>query len=112
MMVMVRIISTEFSPVILTPISLFRARILSVTRAIDRPRERASLSTIFTCLPLKKTSVQAKPGRKNTSMKPRAALMMGKLLRKGRASSKTALIGDSQSTPYGSSSVVPDVRAI
>ena len=71
---------------------------VSVTTAIDSPKERTTLSTTF--IRLKKTNVQAKPGKKNTSMKPKAALMMGTLSRKGRAKAKILLIGDSQSTPY------------
>lgn len=63
--VIAKIIRTELNPVILTPISLFRVRILSVMTAIERPKERASLSTMFICLPLK-----------NTSKKPKITLCM------------------------------------
>jgi len=110
--VIAAIIRTELNPVILIPISLFRARILSVTVAIDKPKERASLSIIFICLPLKNTSVQAKPGRKNTSTNPNIALMMGNLSRKGRANSMISLTGDSQSTPYGSSPLIVSLDVI
>jgi len=97
-MVTTIITKTELNPVILIPINIFREKILSVTTAIDSPKERTILSMTFICL--KKTNVQAKPGTKNTSMKPRAALIMGTLLRKGRAKAKISLIGDSQSTLY------------
>jgi len=103
-MVMTIIARTALNPIILMPVNLLRARVLSVTVAIDKPKERASLSIIFICLPLKNTSVQAKPGRKNTSMKPRITLMAGKLSRNGMADPMMSLIADSQSTPYGSPS--------
>ena len=102
-MVKARIIKTELKPVILTPISLFRARIVSVTTAIDRPKERASLSTIFICRRLKNTSVQANPGRKNTSIKLKITLTAGTLSRNGRVNPMSSLIEASQSTLYGSS---------
>jgi len=70
------IIKTELTAVILIPISLFKAKMLRVTRAIDKPKDRAILSKTFICL--KKTSVQAKPGRKNTKTRPRIPLMPGK----------------------------------
>jgi len=60
--------------VILTPISLFRAIILVVTIAMESPKDRASLSIIFTCLPLKKTSVHVNPGKKKIIMIPIIAL--------------------------------------
>ena len=89
------IISTELSPVMLIPKSRFKVRILSVTRAIDRPKARTTLSKALICL--KKTSVQAKPGRKNTNVKPRIALMAGTDSRKGRPKSNNCLMGDNQS---------------
>jgi len=61
-MVIPIIIRIEFNPVILTPISIFREKILSVTTAMDNPKERTILSMTFICLRLKNTSVQAKPG--------------------------------------------------
>ncbi len=64
---------------------------LSVTTAIDRPKDSATLSRIFTCL--KKTSVQAKPGTKNTKMKPRIPLMAGKEATKDKIDPKNSLIG-------------------
>ena len=67
--------------------SLFKTRMLSVTTAIDKPKERAILSRTFTCL--KKTRVQAKPGIKNTKMKPRIPLMTGK----DSTKEKNSLIG-------------------
>jgi len=97
MMVIVIIISTELSQVILTSTSQFKERMPSVTTAIDRPKERTTLSRIFTCL--KKMRVQAKPGRKNTNINARIALMTGKGSRVGKAKLKTPLIEDSQSTP-------------
>jgi len=100
-MVTAIIIKTALNPVILSPISMFREMIARVMTAIDNPKERAILSMTFICL--KKTSVQAKPGRKNTNINPSIPLMMGNRSRKGRASSKNSLIGDSQSMPYISS---------
>ena len=82
----------------LIPISLFKERMLSVTIAIDSPKERAALSRAF--IRLKKTSVQVKPGRKNTNMNPRIALMMGKGSRRERTNSKNSVARDSQSKPY------------
>jgi len=85
------IISTELTPVILTPISLFKTKMLRVTRAIDKPTDRAILSAIFICL--KKTSVQAKPGRKNIKMIPRIPLMPGKDSSMEEINPKTSVIG-------------------
>ena len=92
------IISREFNPVILIPSSTFRARILNVTKAMDKPKERTILSITFTRL--KKISVQAKPGIKKTRIKPRIALMAGKRSRKGRTNSNICLTGDNQSIAY------------
>ena len=97
-MVITMIIRTELNPVILTPISLFKENMLSVTTAIDSPKERASLSMILICL--KKTSVQAKPGKKKTNINPRSALMKDRRSRKGITNSKSSLIEVSQSMPY------------
>jgi len=80
------------------PTSLFRRRRLRVTIAMDSPKERTILSMIFICL--KKTSVQAKPGRKNTNMNPRSALTMGSRSKKGKANSNNSLSGDKKSMPY------------
>jgi len=110
MIVIATITSTELSTVILMPMSLFKERILSVTTAIDKPKERATLSRAFICL--KKTSVQAKPGRKNINMNPRIALMIGKGSRKGKANPRTSLTEDSQSTPYISSPGLLPRRAL
>lgn len=88
----------ELNPVILIPASLFREKRLSVTIAMDVPKERAILSRTFICL--KKTKVQVKPGRKNTRMNPSIALRMDKRSRMGKANPKSSLIGDSQSTLY------------
>ncbi len=88
------IIRTELSPVILIPTTWFRETRLSVTTAIDSPKERATLSIIFSCL--KKTSVQVKPGRKKTSIIPRSALMIGKRSRRGKANSNSSLIESSR----------------
>ena len=89
------IVSRELSPVILIPSSTFRARILSVTKAMDKPKERTILSMTFTCL--KKISVQAKPGRKNTRMNPIVALRKDISSRKVRINCKICLITDSTS---------------
>ena len=101
-MVITMIIKAELSPVTLIPNRIFREKRLSATIAMDNPKERATRSITFICL--KKTSVQAKPGRKNTSINPSIALKMGKCPRKGRADPKNSLISNSQSTPYISSS--------
>lgn len=75
---MARIVRTALNPVMLTPNSLFKARMLKDTVAIERSKERAVLSTAFFCLPLKNTSILAKPGIKNISVKPSIALMAAK----------------------------------
>jgi hypothetical protein len=85
------IISNELSPLILIPISWFKTRMLSVTIAIDRPKDNATLSKIFTRR--KKTSVQVKPGTKNTKMKPKIPLMAGKASPKDKIDLKNSLIG-------------------
>jgi hypothetical protein len=92
------IIRREFKPVMLIPSSTFKARILSVTTAMDKPKEGAILSMRFICL--KKTSVQAKPGKNKTMIHPRSALMTGKRSTKGKANSNIALIGENQSMSY------------
>ena len=84
------ITKAELNPVILISISLFKASRLSVTTAIESPKERTILSRIFICR--KKTSVQAKPGRKKTSMNPRIALRTDNCSRKGKANSNKPLI--------------------
>ena len=68
---------------------------------MDSPKERTTLSMKF--IRLKKTSVQAKPGRKNIIMNPRNALIIGKRSREGKTNPNSSLTGDSQSTPYLSS---------
>lgn len=89
---------TELNLVILSPISLFREKRLSVTTTIDNAKERVALSITF--IRLKKTIVQAKPGRKKTNMKPSIALIMDKGLRKANANPKNSVIGDSQCISY------------
>jgi hypothetical protein len=98
MIVITIIIRREWRAVMLTPNNTFRARMLSVTNTMDKPKERAILSIIFICW--KKTIVQAKPGRKKTRINPRSALITGKRSKKGRANSKICLIGDNHSTSY------------
>ncbi len=85
--VIIIIIRMELNPVILILSSTFRARMLSVTRAIDKPKESTILSMIF--IRLKKTSVQAKPGIKKTKINPRIARTMGMRSRKGRTKSNS-----------------------
>ena len=85
---------TEFVPEILRPISLFKARRISVTTAIDNPTERTILSMIFSRS--KKTSVQAKPGRKKTSINPSPALIMENRSKKGKVKSTIPLICSSR----------------
>jgi len=58
----------EVSAVIGIFSSTLKAMTLRVTMAIDRPKERAILS--ITASSLKKTSVQQKPGREKTRIKP------------------------------------------
>lgn len=92
--VITRIIRTELNPVILIPITWFKATRLRVTTAIDNPKERAILSMIF--IRLKKINVQVKPGRKKTSINPRNALIIGKRSRRGKANSNSPLIESSR----------------
>lgn len=87
---------TELNPVSLIPNSQFVDKRLIVTTTMDSPKERATLSKTFICL--KKTKVQAKPGKKNTNMKPSIALMIGKRSMMGKTNPRSSLIGDSQST--------------
>ncbi len=86
----------ELNPLI--TISRLTTNRLSVTTAMDSPKERTTLSSTVTCL--KKTRVQTKPGKKNTTRNPSIALMTGKRSRKGKAKPNSSLIGDNQSTPY------------
>ena len=88
----------ELKPVMLIPISLFMKKILSVTTTMDSANEKVTLSMMF--IRLKKTRVQANPGRKNTNREPSIALMTGKRSRRGKTDSKSSLIGDSQSMLY------------
>ena len=90
-MVTNRITSKELRPVIVIPNTICKARRLRATMAIDSPTESPTLSSIF--IPLKKTSVQAKPGRKNTMIIPRSALNPG-------TTSKIEKSGDNQPKPY------------
>ena len=69
-----------------------------MTTTIDRARERVTLSIAF--IRLKKTMVQAKPGRKKTSIKPSIALTMDKGTEEATASPKNSVIEDGKSTPY------------
>ena len=92
------IIRTELNPITLAPVSLVTKRRISVTTTIDSAKDRRILSKTFICL--KKTRVQAKPGRKNTKMKPSIALMTGKRSRNGETDPKSYLIGDNQSTRF------------
>jgi len=81
--------------------------------AMERPKERAVLSRAFICLPLKNTSVQAKPGRKNINIKPSIALMMDRLSRTGSRKPAISLSTESsQSTAYNSPVAVLSVDAI
>ena len=112
-MVITRIIRTALNPVMLIPISLFKTRMLRVTMAMERPKERPALSRGFICLPLKNTSVQAKPGRKNIRIKPSIALMMDRLSRTGSKKPAISLSADnSQSTGYNSPVPVPGMDMI
>ena len=74
---------------------------LSVTKAIESPKERAILSMTFICL--KKTSVQAKPGKTKTITDPSTALRTGKRARKGKRDSNISLI---ESTAYVNSPLI------
>ena len=97
-MIIATITRAELNPVILVPNSAFSEKRLSVTIAMDNPKERATRSRTFIDLPLKNTRVQVKPGRKNTRVNPRIALMIGTCSRKGRKKPNSSLIGDNQST--------------
>jgi len=92
------ITKAALNQVILRPISLLMKRRLSVTTTIDNAKERVTLS--MTLIFLKKTIVQAKPGRKKTSIKPSIALIMDNGPGEAKANPKSSLIGDSQSIPY------------
>jgi hypothetical protein len=83
-------IRAELIPVILTPISLFKRKITRTTKAMESPKDRATLSTVFTCFPLKNTSVQQKPGKKNTNINARVARRTGTCSRKGSTKSDIA----------------------
>jgi hypothetical protein len=87
-------IKIELDPLILIPASIFRERRLSITTAMDSPTERTTLSLTF--IRLKKTSVQAKPGKKNINIKAKSALTMDKPSRVEEVDSSIPL---SQSTP-------------
>ena len=95
---MITIARAELNPVILTPTSILRAKILSATTTIDRPKETTILSR--TLMRRKKTSVQAKPGRNKTSTNPSIALRTGTCSRRGKTNPTSALSGDNQSTPH------------
>ncbi len=69
--------------VILIPKTIFKNMIMSVTRAIDKPMDKAILSTIFKFL--KNTSDQAKPGRKKTSRNPPIPLRTARNDKRGEA---------------------------
>jgi hypothetical protein len=97
-MVTTMIIRTELKPVILATLNPVTKRRLRVTTTIESAKERRSLSKTLICL--KKIRVQAKPGRKNTNMKPSIALMAGTRSRKGKTNPNSSLIGDSQSTLF------------
>ena len=97
-MVIKLITKREFKLAILAPSSTFKARMLSATIVMDRPKESAIPSMIFICL--KKTSVQAKLGRKKITVNHGRAMMAGKRSRKGKANSNICLIGDNQYMPY------------
>jgi hypothetical protein len=64
---------TAFHRLILTCKTRFRTMVDSVTRAMDKPIDRTILSIALNFL--KKTSVQANPGRKKTNMNPTIARM-------------------------------------
>lgn len=88
--VMTKIVSKVFRPVILTPKSKLRVHTTRVTRAMDSPKDNTTLSITVSCP--KKTSVQAKPGRKKTSRNPRNALRNGTCSSKGREKSSACFI--------------------
>ncbi len=75
------ITSRALAPLIFICSVIFSPMILSVTSAIDSPIDNATLSR--TVMFRKMTSVQAKPGRKNTSINPMIALRAGTLSMNG-----------------------------
>jgi len=81
-MVRTIIMKRALVPLILILRNTFRTMMLSVTRAMDKPKESTIRSMMFTCL--KKTSVQAKPGMKNTMTNPNIARRMGNRSKKGK----------------------------
>ena len=96
----VRMAIVALLPVTLTPRSMLAARTHSVTAAIDKPTESASLSRIFNCRLRKNTSVQQNPGRKKTRTIPRPALTAGMLSRNGNKEYKKSLITMSLNYPH------------
>ena len=91
-------IRAELKPVILTPASRLTEKRLSVTTTMDSPKEITTRSRTFICL--KKTSVQAKPGRNRTRAKPSMALITGTCSRRGKTNPTSSLSGDSQFMTY------------
>jgi len=70
-MLTARIVSRELTLLMRTLRMTFMTMTLSVTIAIESPKDRAILSRWWSFR--KKTNVQAKPGRKKTMTKPSAA---------------------------------------
>ena len=92
-----RIITSALLPVMRIPSSMLVAIIPSVTRAIDRPMARAIRSMMVSCL--KKTNVQAKPGKKKTSITPSIALTADRLSISGITKSSICSISGAYAFP-------------
>ena len=88
------IIRTELIPVILSPKRLTK-NTLSVTKTMERAKDRAILSRTLSCL--KKKRLQANPGRKKTNTKPSITLMANKCSRNDKTNPKNSLTDDIKS---------------
>ncbi len=86
---MMAMVISEVEPVIFMPKRTCNTRTPSVTMAIDSPIERTILSMTLTLL--KKTNVQAKPGRKKTTTNPIIPRSTGNCWAKGTAKSRSSL---------------------
>ena len=83
------IIRMELSPVILSPLSRLTKKMLSVTKTIDRAKDKAILSR--TLSGLKKIRLQIKPGRTKTSTIPNIALIDSNCSRNEKTNPKYSL---------------------
>jgi len=111
-MVTTPITRTELNVVILSPINRFRENMLSVTKAIERPKERMILSMRLICRVLKNTKLQVKPGKKKTNINPRIALTTDTPAREGRIDLNSSASQSTSDTflPFFSNYICPIIR--